>query len=197
MDEFNCVICNREFKSKEALEMHNNSKHYKAPKTKLLDLDNKKLKKWSIFLIIILLVGFGGYFLVKSGAYELNSCETAPVTEINIGSHQNVKLHIHSELDIIINGIEQVIPANIGVSTGVMRPIHTHDSSGEVHMEGPCQRDFILGEFFDVWEKEFNETCLLDKCNGNITMSVNGVKNEMFGNYIMRDDDKIVIEYFS
>ena len=83
-----------------------------------------------------------------------------------------------------------------------MRPLHTHDSSGEVHIEGPYARDFTIGEFFQIWNKTFNSTCIFENCigtesNSTLKMSVNGQESQQFENHIMRDGDEIVIEFTS
>ena len=122
-----------------------------------------------------------------------------PAEEINIGGHTNLALHIHSELEIYINGVKQIIPANIGVSNLYMRPVHTHDISGEIHIEGPCKRDFVLGDFFKIWGKEFNSQCIFEYCkdNGSMSVFVNGIENNEFENIVLRDHQEIRIDYNS
>ena len=55
-----------------------------------------------------------------------------------------------------------------------------------------------LGQFFKVWEKKFSSGCIFEFCNGEkgqVKMTVNGRENKDFENYVMRDKDKIVINY--
>jgi len=191
-----CEICNRDFKDQDGLDQHNSSKHPVAVKT---TVNTKKIKNWIIGLVVLgLIVGFIWWAMVSISA-DSELCKTAPVTEINIGSHQNVKLHIHSNLKIMIDGVEQQIPANIGVLPGIMRPLHTHDLDNKIHIEGLCPREFALGEFFSVWGKAFNSTCIFDKCtdSGELKMYVNGKESSEFEKLILRDDQIIVIEYKS
>jgi hypothetical protein len=58
--EHKCNECNKEFATAEALEMHNNSKHFKAPKIKL---NKKKIKTWTILITLAVLIIAGGYAL--------------------------------------------------------------------------------------------------------------------------------------
>jgi len=58
MVEYECKECSREFSNKEALEMHNRSKHFEKVKE---PVDLKKYKKWGIFLVIALLI-FGAAY---------------------------------------------------------------------------------------------------------------------------------------
>ncbi|UFS61031.1 hypothetical protein [Subtercola endophyticus] len=61
--------------------------------------------------------------------------------------------HIHAHLTVSINGVEQTVPANTGINavTGVTQPLHTHDTTGILHVESPVQETFELGRFFDEW----------------------------------------------
>lgn len=147
------------------------------------------------FILVIILIIVGILFVSKSDS----SCQTDSVTEMNIGEHKNLALHIHPNLKIIIDGKEQIIPANIGIGSNLMRPLHTHDSSGKIHIEALCQREFKLREFFEIWDKEFSNDCIFDYCvdNGSLKMYVNGKENLEFENYFMQDKDQIHIEYTS
>ena len=78
----------------------------------------------------------------------------------------SVSMHIHPRLSIMIDGQAQLIPANIGVEPFCMRPVHTHDEPGVIHLEFPNQRDVPLGDFFTIWGKRFDRSCVLDTCVG-------------------------------
>ena len=196
---FKCEICDRDFKSKEALEMHNSTKHSERKKEesskKIQKTNYKKIRNWAILIAVFGLMFYGFFWMFSSA----NSYGDLPAKEMNIGSHQNIALHIHSGLSIVIDDKNFDIPANIGVSPGVMRPLHTHDSTGEIHIEGPYARDFTLGEFFDIWEKNLNQSCIFDYCTdkGELKMYVNGKENSEFGNHVLRDDEDISIEFKS
>ncbi|MEK7659070.1 MAG: hypothetical protein AAB338_00205 [Patescibacteria group bacterium] len=114
-------------------------------------------------------------------------------------NHVNLGLHIHPYLEIMINGEKQKIPANIGIeSLDCMRPVHTHDQSGTLHIEWGRKRDFPLEDFFKVWGKIFNQTQLLDYQadeNHEIIMTVNGQRSEEYEKLVMKDGDRIVIIY--
>jgi NAD(P)-dependent dehydrogenase (short-subunit alcohol dehydrogenase family) len=61
--------------------------------------------------------------------------------------------HIHTHLDVLVNGAPVTVPANIGIdmSRRAISPLHTHDASGVIHIESPVRRPFSLGEFFSEW----------------------------------------------
>src|SRR5262245_7269677 len=61
--------------------------------------------------------------------------------------------HIHSMLHIYVNGLLVPLPAEIGLDTakGIESSMHTHDSTGIIHMEAPHAFRYTLGDFFMVW----------------------------------------------
>ncbi|UWE08033.1 hypothetical protein [Actinacidiphila bryophytorum] len=62
-------------------------------------------------------------------------------------------LHIHSHLDVFVDGKAVTVPAEIGIDVAKQQisPLHTHDTSGVVHIESPVQADFTLGQFMTEW----------------------------------------------
>lgn len=76
-------------------------------------------------------------------------------------------LHIHQHIDLIVNGTPIVIPAGIGINevAGFISPVHTHDTSGIIHVESNTVRNFTLGEFFDVWGVRFTKDCIGEYCS--------------------------------
>lgn len=155
--------------------------------------DRKKTAKKVLRLAFAILVIAGG---VGTAFWYLNK----PPKEVDIADlcvqHQRGGMHIHPQIFIKIKGQEEKIPASIGLSPNCMKPIHTHDSTGTMHLEFPVKRDVKLGEFFKVWGKEFNSTQIFNKQNGpegTLKMLVNGQPNTEFENYIMRDKDQIEI----
>ena len=108
------------------------------------------------------------------------------------------QFHIHPNLEIIINGQKQEIPANIGINAVCMHAIHTHDNSGMLHVESPEKRDFTLSDFFAVWGKTFNKDQILDSkvdATHIIKETVNGKETQDYENTVLRDKDQIIISY--
>jgi len=61
------------------------------------------------------------------------------------------------------NKQNQVIPSNVGISPGTppcLRPLHTHDGSGMIHVEPDDSSHpiYTIGDFFRIWGKEFNSS---------------------------------------
>jgi hypothetical protein len=62
--------------------------------------------------------------------------------------------HTHTHLDIIVNGSPVQVPAEIGIDQAKQQisPLHTHDTSGVIHVESPqAGATFTLGQFFAEW----------------------------------------------
>jgi hypothetical protein len=88
-------------------------------------------------------------------------------------------MHAHQHLDLYIKGKYVSIPAMIGISVGerFITPVHTHDTTGEIHIESPTVQSYTLGQFFDIWGVRFNAKCIGSYCEdpqNSIKVFVNG-----------------------
>ena len=70
---------------------------------------------------------------------------------LQAGHAEGTALHIHQHLDVFYNGRPVVVPAGIGLGPGFYSEVHTHTTSGEIHVESPVVRTFTLGQFFTEW----------------------------------------------
>ena len=64
-------------------------------------------------------------------------------------------LHIHAHLDVLANGTPVEVPADLGIDVPAQKisPLHTHDTTGVIHVESPMKSaTFTLGQFFDEWQ---------------------------------------------
>jgi hypothetical protein len=73
---------------------------------------------------------------------------------------EGTALHIHTHLDVIVDGEPVAVPAQIGIdeSTRQISPLHTHDTTGVIHIESPTQTQFTLGQFFTEWQVSLSAT---------------------------------------
>ena len=117
-------------------------------------------------------------------------------------THDNLAMHIHPRLRIVVNGQEQAIPANIGIELGSdgqpvsFLPIHTHDNSGVLHVESPVQKDFYLRNFFEVWDQPFSREQILGfrtLPNSPVQMTVNGQPSQAYGDLLLQNGQLIEI----
>jgi hypothetical protein len=82
-------------------------------------------------------------------------------------SSEVVDQHFHVHLDVFVDGRSVTLPDDIGRNEGggYLTVIHTHDSTGIVHIEAPKGPHYNLGQVFDVWGVRFTPTCLGASCN--------------------------------
>ena len=71
--------------------------------------------------------------------------------------------HVHTQVSFFLNGQQLALPRSIGsVQLNPMNhcyyPIHTHDLSGKVHVEGPAPGLFTLGQLFAIWGQPLGPT---------------------------------------
>jgi hypothetical protein len=100
-------------------------------------------------------------------------------------------LHWHPTLQIYVRGERVDIPKNIGLGSR-HKPVHTHDDLPIIHLEFSGivrEKDAMLGRFFESWDRDMRS---LGK---NVRMTVNGVDNTEYEQYIMRDKDVIELHY--
>jgi hypothetical protein len=189
-----CAHCGRNFTNQNALDMHTKVKHgireVQKPRRNLA-----RIRNYGILFIILAFSVFAVYRGVESSG---NYCLDTPAKDMNIGGHYNLAMHTHQMLRIVILGEEQLIPANVGIQGNIMRPVHTHDTTGQLHVEAACIRDFTLGDFFEIWGERFDGECILGYCadeNNQVRMFVNGGENVEFENLVLRDGQVIEIVY--
>lgn len=71
---------------------------------------------------------------------------------------ENITYHVHAHLQIVYDGKDVVVPANTGSTDTCVYYLHTHDQSGELHIEAPAHRVFTLGTFFDIWGQRLSSS---------------------------------------
>lgn len=130
--------------------------------------------------------------------FRNNEEKEQDILSLNLKEHKNLNMHIHPIVNIDILGEKIPIPSDVGISQGQMKVIHTHDENGKLHIESPIARQFYLKDFFTIWGKTFNSTCILDNCiddKHKITVLVNGIENGQYEDIPLNDHDRIMIFY--
>lgn len=100
---------------------------------------------------------------------------------------------------MFIDGERIEVPADIGIDpgSGTMASLHTHDDSGQIHLEAAEPYAFTLDHVFTVWGVEFAR----DQLGG--MKETTEKKLEVFANgrpvdprtYVLKDGDKVVVAY--
>jgi hypothetical protein len=80
-------------------------------------------------------------------------------------SAEALAFHIHQHLDIFVNGKKVAVPTSIGVDDdSFITELHTHDSSGIMHVESAQTKPYTLGQFIGVWGVRFSSKCIGGYC---------------------------------
>lgn len=112
--------------------------------------------------------------------------------------HTHLELHIHPILEIYILGEKNPIPENIGIDENGMRVIHTHEEPDKIHIESPQPHTFKLRDFFTIWGKNFNRSCIFNYCEDEshaLKFYVDGKENAEYENLNLTDGEQIKISY--
>jgi hypothetical protein len=66
---------------------------------------------------------------------------------------ENLTVHYHAHLDVVVRGQIETVPAFIGIdrAKNKIAPLHTHTPDGVVHIESASDVPFTLGQFFTEW----------------------------------------------
>lgn len=83
--------------------------------------------------------------------FDNNGGTGQPVDGIKCATSEQLAFHIHAHRDIFVDGKKVKVPQDIGIPGQCIYWLHTHDKSGIIHVESPVQRQYTLGNFFDIW----------------------------------------------
>lgn len=114
---------------------------------------------------------------------------SGPVDGITCSSTEQLVFHIHVHLAIYVDGQQRLLPPGVGIGPPLQFQqtssgpfvvggscfswLHTHDSSGVIHIESPVQRVYTLGNFFDIWGQPLSAT-QVGPATGTVSATVNG-----------------------
>src|SRR6266702_886065 len=173
-----CDFCGKSFCSRKHLEQHKQDVHITVNKNivkKSFRPSKKVIAAVGAGLLVAIIAGIGVF-----SATAPRAPAALTIDGIQCSSFEQLVFHIHSHLDIFINGKPFTIPAQIGILPGkCFYWLHTHDETGVIHIESPVNRDFTLGQFFDIWNKKFTNNQIFNYVtNGNnpLIVYVNGTK---------------------
>jgi hypothetical protein len=163
------------------------------------EFSNTKRIVGLLFILTISIILFSNYqsYLTSSSIHAYGFT----VDDIECGPMEQFGYHIHTHLDIFVDGKNYTVPALIGITNNCFYWLHTHDQSGIIHIESPVKKDFNLGQFFDLWNKKYVINSDLNYTvtdNMNLTAYVNGtmIKNGTnIRDIVLHPHDEIALIY--
>jgi hypothetical protein len=106
----------------------------------------------------IVLLGLLGFFFLR--IQSLLNPTYPPINTITCDSVMHGTYHIHVHVDIYMNGKPITIPQGIGIpaSGNCYYWLHTHDTSGIIHVEAPntSLNWLALDDFMTIWHNGFS-----------------------------------------
>ena len=145
-----------------------------------------KNKSPIIWIIIIAVVVIGLFIFPKIFIKNNVANAKVPCLLPNMPMVQ----HIHPILKIEVDGANEIIPNEIGLSSSCEKAIHTHDEGdGTIHVEAQDNRQYTLNHFFSVWEKSISR----EGYNLEVTVDENVVQEP--AKIIFKDGQKIMMKY--
>src|SRR5947209_8837976 len=119
------------------------------------------MRRLPLALLIMVLVVAGGITIARATSRSIDgiSCDFSEA-----GTY-----HVHAHLTILVNGRAVAgPPANTGIHIEhlCLYWLHTHDSTGIIHIEAPHPISPTLGNFFDIWGQPLSRQRVADHTVG-------------------------------
>ena len=181
MKKLKCNECGKKFDSLEAFKQHKKDVHSKEIKL----ISKKRLKELSIYTIIFFLsfsIAYGAYNVIKS--YP----KIGP-----LGS-----THIHADIKVYVNGN----PIDFSQPKYQLRSKYVHFENGDGNVVHVHAKGVTINFMLNTLGMNLDSKCLTidsqkfcNQGNKSIKFFVNGKRNYEFGNYVIKDLDKILISY--
>jgi hypothetical protein len=110
------------------------------------------------------------------------------VDGIKCGPSEQLVYHIHTHLQVYVDGQPRSLPGGIGIPSSTVVPslegpvaqggqciywLHTHAPDGVIHVESPSRRIYTLGNFFDEWRQPLSGDRVAS-ASGMVTAFVDG-----------------------
>jgi len=143
---------------------------------------DRRKKKKSMMIIIPVIVAV--VVIGVAGAVLYQPTQAAAISGVECNRNEQLVHHIHSHLDVLVDGEKMSVPSGIGILTSpsCLYWIHTHSSDGLIHIEAPQEKNFTLGQVLDIWRQTKDTSGFFNSVAGvNATAYVDGEKFD--GNY--------------
>ena len=115
-----------------------------------------------IIVGVVLLLGMIAVIAVYLRTPASSSTDPT-INGIPCQTNEQLAVHYHAHLSIIVGGNETTLPAGVGIdqTTQCLYWLHTHATDGVIHIEAPkssATRKFTLGDVFAIWQKPLSST---------------------------------------
>ena len=125
---------------------------------------NRRIIIGIISALVVVALAVTIYILAQQGTGPAGTTSIASdnpaypsIDGIPCQNNEQLNYHVHAHLTIYVNGQNFPLPTNLGIASdqSCFYWLHTHDSSGVIHIEAPSERTFTLNTFFQEWSARF------------------------------------------
>jgi hypothetical protein len=129
---------------------------------------DSKQRRNTIMLMAAAVVVVGGLIayiiisnLTATHAQTVFNADYPPIDGVYCDQLEQTSYHHHVLLTIYIDGQAVSVPAYVGLAGDATAPtcyywLHTHDTSGVLHIEAPSGGAYTLKDFLDIWQSFAN-----------------------------------------
>ena len=138
---------------------------------------------------------------VTSTSWDRNPDQTSTAKKAGLQmlGNEMLQVHYHAHLDVIVDGQQITVPQYIGIDENAqtITALHTHDTSGILHIESGADIPFKVGQVFTEWGQPLSSTQVGPVAIGadkTVKLIVNG--KEIPGDpaqYVLKAHDEIVV----
>lgn len=160
---------------------------------------SRRKKRRNMMIIIPIIAAVVAVSVISALLYKPPPAQAA-VSGIECHSSEATNYHVHSHLDVFVDGQKVELPSGIGIKSttpSCLFWLHTHDASGIVHVEAPAKKDFNLGQFVDIWNQTYTPSKpMFESVAGKpITAYVNGTQVPDYRNISLDSREEIVLVF--
>ena len=127
------------------------------PRKRPEEKKKRKLTKWQLIIPPLLVGGAVGLAIVINiaiaGPPPLEQCLTGSMSS----GDSKYSFHQHAYLNVTLDGQPFTVPANVGITSDCVKPLHTNDTSGMIHSQYVKPVRFTLGDFVKLWGLNLNQ----------------------------------------
>lgn len=117
----------------------------------------KRITLIGIVVAVVLVAVVGTILFVNNQHSQASNSPYPAVDGITCDPNEQVAAHYHAHLTIYIDGQAMLAPANTGIAGdgSCFYWLHVHATDGVIHIEAPNTHPYTLGNFFDIWQRQF------------------------------------------
>lgn len=119
-----------------------------------------------VIAAVVVIGAIAGFFIYRGSSGSTSTTTSsdtstnslyASIDNVSCDTGEHNDYHVHAHLSIYINGSPVQVPQGVGIASdqSCFYWLHTHDTSGVIHIESPGQQNFKLGTFFKIWNDRF------------------------------------------